>query len=153
MAALVQTQDPREFATPEPAHPQRKVQVTRAIERPLAPVLPGGVRLLAVGTGETRKSIPRQARLSWGFLRWIWPFSNPASPLVSLMIDGDAQVANYQCMQLLDDNFRRLQIELGPNEDYDLDSAEAVPAMQQVALRFVGTPQFQAVADWAAANW
>jgi len=60
----------------------------------------GDVRLLSLGTGVVSTFIDGQNH-DWGDAQW-------AKPLISLMIDGVAGVADYQCNRLLGDHYFRL---------------------------------------------
>ncbi len=157
MVALAQTQDVRYFAS-NAQHPARSsaIQQQSVIQRasqPTAPSIPSDIRLLSIGTGESRKSIARKSKLDWGFLRWIWPFGAPGAPLLSLMIEGDANVDSFECMQLLDNNFRRAQITLPPDKDYDMDQAANVPDMQSIAQSYTRSNEFVEIVNWAQTHW
>ena len=131
MAALAQLQDPRYFIQNNVRpHPNQKpyLNLDAKIE---APAIPNGIRMLSIGTGETPQRIKdgEGKRIAWGFTGWIWPFSKPQAPLISLMTNGDTNVSKYQVEQLLGDNFRRLQLELDQAHDFDLDDADQIKAM------------------------
>jgi patatin-like phospholipase/acyl hydrolase len=56
--------------------------------------------LLSVGTGQSPYFI-KGDRLDWGFAQW-------ARPIISLMMDGNMGVADYQCQQLLGQHYHRV---------------------------------------------
>ncbi|MEW5985989.1 MAG: patatin-like phospholipase family protein [Chloroflexota bacterium] len=80
MAALAQTQDPRIEWSVRP-HPEDLV-------------------LLSIGTGKRLHHVKGQ-RHDWGYVQW-------ARPLLDIMLDGIADVAHYQCQQLLRDRYCRI---------------------------------------------
>lgn len=107
MCALAQTQDRRYSPTPS-----------------LADVL-----LLSLGTGTSLQYITGKSH-DWGYAQW-------AKPLISLMLDGTAGIADYQCRQMLRENYHRLApvFPVGvrvPMDDIDkihymVEFAEALP--------------------------
>jgi patatin-like phospholipase/acyl hydrolase len=60
------------------------------------------VVLLSLGTGQSPNYVDTtKQEKDWGFAQW-------AQPLVSIMIDGSMGVADFQCRQLLGDNYCRV---------------------------------------------
>ncbi|MGD0920065.1 MAG: patatin-like phospholipase family protein [Thermodesulfobacteriota bacterium] len=109
MCALAQTQDPRIGERPE-----------------LTDVV-----LLSLGTGTSLTYITGECR-DWGYAQWI-------KPLVNLMLDGVAGIADYQCSQLLGSAYWRLAPVFPPPTTIPMDGVDRVPEMiafaeQQVAL-------------------
>lgn len=78
MCAVAQTQDARYQPTP-----------------PL-----NEVALLSLGTGTNLEYISGKSH-DWGYAQWV-------KPLIKLMLDGTAGIADYQCSQLLGSNYHRL---------------------------------------------
>ncbi|MHC4363307.1 MAG: patatin-like phospholipase family protein, partial [Planctomycetota bacterium] len=78
MCALAQTQDPRYDPTPS-----------------LDDVL-----LLSLGTGRSLQYIKGKSH-DWGYAQWI-------KPLITLMLDATAAIADYQCQQMLRERYHRL---------------------------------------------
>jgi patatin-like phospholipase/acyl hydrolase len=155
MAALAQTQDPdyfRRSGFKMNQQVQRKVEKSEEPELD-APLIPDDVLMLSLGTGENPQSIKKAQPLAWGYLRWIWPLSKPGAPLLSLMLDGDTNVATYQCTQLLGDSFRRLQIPFDRQDHIDMDQADLIPLMQRYVDGYVQTSTFREVVDWLSRNW
>ncbi len=58
------------------------------------------LRMLSVGTGFNPNYIAGR-KLDWGFGQW-------ARPLISLMIDGSMGLSDYQCRQLLGEQYHRI---------------------------------------------
>lgn len=71
------------------------------------------IRLLSLGTGLNRRSIPGQKK-DWGLAQW-------APHFVDVMTDGSMDVARYQCARLLNDNFHRFAPYLPNNKEIKLD--------------------------------
>ncbi len=97
------------------------------------------LRLFSVGTGFVTHLIRQQAA-DWGVAQW-------AHPLIDLLQDGVSDIARYQCRQLLDDRFRRLQPVL--TQVFALDDVKSIDAM----LAFADGVNLDADAAWLRANW
>jgi patatin-like phospholipase/acyl hydrolase len=93
MAALAQTQDPRALITDRP-------QLSE-------------ISLLSVGTGTSLYYIKGQ-RLDWGELEW-------AKPIVTLMLEANMGVADYQCRQVMGEQYHRLAPIFDPGTTIELD--------------------------------
>jgi uncharacterized protein len=93
MAALAQTQDPRALITDRP-------QLSE-------------ISLLSVGTGTSLYYIKGQ-RLDWGELEW-------AKPIVTLMLEANMGVADYQCRQVMGEQYHRLAPIFDPGTTINLD--------------------------------
>jgi len=93
MAAIAQTQDDRAQINPRPAL--------------------GDLRVLSVGTG-TVLSFIKGKNNDWGIAQW-------AEPLISLLLDASMGIADYQCRQILRDNYRRLAPVFAPGVNIKLD--------------------------------
>lgn len=109
MCALAQTQDPR------------------IGDRPALK----DVVLLSLGTGTSLTYITGECR-DWGYAQWV-------KPLISLMLDGVAGIADYQCKHLLGSAYHRLAPVFPPPMNIPMDAVDQVPEMiafaeQQVAL-------------------
>lgn len=59
------------------------------------------VTLLSVGTGANPRWVESQDG-DWGFIQW-------AKPVIGIAMEGAAGVADYQCRQILDERYYRLQ--------------------------------------------
>ena len=87
------------------------------------------VVLFSLGTGFSLKHQEGQ-KLDWGYVPW-------AVPLVSIMLDGVAGIADYQCRQLLGDRYTRLAPVFPANVSVDMDDVARVPWMIEFAARIV----------------
>lgn len=81
----------------------------------------GEVVLFSLGTGTALQFI-RGRSLDWGYGQW-------ARPLVSLMLDGSAGVADFQCRQILGDRYSRLAPAFPPEVNFAMDEWRRVPEM------------------------
>jgi uncharacterized protein len=92
------------------------------------------IRMLSFGTGYNPDCI--KGDVHWGALQWMDPFGSPATPLISILMDGVQEVDTYQCMQILgSDRYCRINPMLDKsfgmddwkNVDYLIDFAENYP--------------------------
>jgi patatin-like phospholipase/acyl hydrolase len=93
MAALTQTQDPRAELNPRPAL--------------------GDVRMLSLGTG-TVLSYIKGKRQNWGYAQW-------TKPLINLLLDASMGIADYQCRQIMRQNYHRLAPVFPPKVNIMMD--------------------------------
>lgn len=119
MCALAQTQDHRYKPTP------------RLDE----------VVLLSLGTGTSLIHIKRK-NLDWGYAQWI-------KPLVSLMLDGSAGIADYQCYQMLHERYHRLAPVFPPGTSVPMDGVKKIPEM----ITFAETVSIRKTASWIRRHW
>ncbi len=119
MCALAQTQDRRYAPTP-----------------PLRNVV-----LLSLGTGTILQYIKGQT-LDWGYAQW-------AKPLINLMLDGAAGIADYQCNQILRDRYHRVAPCFPPDVSVPLDNVGKVPFM----IEFAENVPLQGTIKWLRQNW
>ncbi len=87
------------------------------------------VQLLSFGTGEVPTSIAGD-RHDWGVVKW-------GFKILPMLMDGPVGVADYQCRQILKDNYCRLAPSLAKTVDLD-DAASVdylIDAADQVDLR------------------
>jgi len=82
------------------------------------------LRLLSISTGFNPRFLNSQNG-DWGLVQW-------APQLVSLMLEGSAGLADYQCRQILGDHYHRIDPQLP--EPIGMDQVDKIPIMQQVAL-------------------
>ncbi len=119
MCALAQTQDSRNADRP-----------------PLA-----DLALLSLGTGTNLTHI--QGRdLDWGYAQW-------AKPLIGLMLDGVAGIADYQCRQLLGARYHRLAPTFPPGKSYAMDDVKRVDEM----IEFANQVNLDETIAWLNPNW
>jgi len=83
------------------------------------------VVLLSLGTGTSLVYIKGKS-LDWGYAQW-------AKPLVNLMLDGTAGIADYQCRQMLRERYHRLAPIFPEGISIPLDGVEKVPYMIEFA--------------------
>jgi patatin-like phospholipase/acyl hydrolase len=82
----------------------------------------GDVALLSLGTGCTSKFLTAQDA-DWGLAQW-------APHLVSMMIEGGVAVSDYQCRQVLDERYMRVNPILpGP---IGLDDVNQIPLLEEI---------------------
>jgi patatin-like phospholipase/acyl hydrolase len=103
MCALAQTQDSRYAPTPSL----------------------DDVVLCSLGTGTSLRYIKGRS-LDWGYAQWV-------KPLINVMLDGTAGIADYQCRQLLGDHYHRLAPSFPAGTTIPLDDVEKIPYMIQFA--------------------
>lgn len=74
------------------------------------------VVLLSLGTGTSLQYITDNSH-DWGYVQWI-------KPLVSLMFDGTAGIADYQCRQILHKQYHRLAPKFPPGKSIPMDGVK-----------------------------
>jgi patatin-like phospholipase/acyl hydrolase len=119
MCALAQTQDPR------------------IGDRPVLK----DVVLLSLGTGTSLTYIKGES-LDWGYAQWV-------KPLVNLMLDGVAGIADYQCKQLLGSAYWRLAPVFPPPTHIPMDAVDQVPEMIDFAEQVALGPTI----EWLKSHW
>lgn len=85
------------------------------------------IRLLSLGTGTVPRLVSEK-EVDWGIIQW-------GSKLVSIMLEGVADVARFQCQQLLGDRFHRLDplIPKRRSQDFGLDDWQHMEDMIEFA--------------------
>lgn len=83
------------------------------------------IRLLSLGTGHSPRYL-KADKDDFGLIDW-------GPHLIDLMIDGDGGMVDYQCCQILNDNYHRVNPYL--LHPYGLDEADDVDEMIEVAER------------------
>jgi len=119
MCALAQTQDTRYSPTPA-----------------LSDVL-----LLSLGTGTSLQYVTGKT-LDWGYAQWV-------KPLINLMLDGTAGIADYQCRQILGERYHRLAPVFPAGTTVPLDAVDKVPYL----VEFANTLPIDATTDWLKETW
>ncbi len=120
MCALAQTQDRRSKSRPP------------ALDE---------VSLLSLGTGASRVFI-KGKRLDWGYARW-------AKPLVSLIMDGVAGIADYQCSQILGDRYHRLAPVFPAGTSVPMDAVDRIDYM----IDFANNVRIEPAVTWIESMW
>jgi len=82
------------------------------------------VVLLSVGTGLSLKYIKGKT-LDWGYAQWV-------EPLIQILMDGVTGISNYQCEQILGNNYHRLQVTFDKDETIDLDDVKKIKRMNDI---------------------
>ena len=119
MCALAQTQD-------------RRYQPTPLLDE---------VVLFSLGTGTSLQYIKGRT-LDWGYAQW-------ARPLVSLMMDGTAGIADYQCYQILDAHYHRLAPVFPTGTTVPLDAVDKIPYL----IDFAESLALDKTIAWLKQHW
>jgi len=101
----------------------------------------GRISLLSLGTGRSLLHV-KGRRLDWGFAQW-------AKPLIKILFEGDLDIADYQCRQLLGDRYRRLDTTFPPGKAVALDDAAELPFLEEQAAGI----DLTATLRWLGRNW
>ena len=94
--------------------------------------------LVSMGTGSLERDIPYNEAKDWGDLQWL-------HPILSILMDGNADTVSYQCDQMLADRHWRFEITLGRdpsdpaavNEDFDDASPDNVARLERLAEELI----------------
>lgn len=97
--------------------------------------------LFSVGTGVSLNHITGKV-LDWGYAQWI-------KPLINILQDGVAGIADYQARELLGTRYQRLQIVFDPSETIPMDAVNKLGRMDEIATGFDLGP----ATTWLANNW
>jgi hypothetical protein len=119
MCGLAQTQDPRYDPTPSL----------------------GDVLLLSLGTGTSLQYIKGKSH-DWGYAQW-------AKPLISLMLDGTAGIADYQCRQMLRERYHRLAPVFPVGVTVAMDDINKIPYM----VEFAEALPIEDTVNWLLQTW
>ncbi len=119
MCALAQSQDLRFFESPDLSN----------------------VVLFSLGTGTSLEYIPGLDH-DWGYAQWI-------RPILNVIFDGVSGIADYQCKQILKENYFRLAPVFPHDVSIPMDDANKIPYM----LQFAEEVDIAASVDWLERNW
>lgn len=97
--------------------------------------------LLSLGTGTSLVHLEGRA-LDWGYAQW-------AKPLIELMLDGTAGIADYQCRQILASRYHRLAPAFPPGVAIPLDGVARLAEL----TAFAESIDLAATVRWLRANW
>lgn len=94
--------------------------------------------LVSLGTGSLERDIPYSAAKDWGEIGWL-------HPILSILMDGNADTVCYQCDQVLGENHHRFEITLGRdpnsantvNDDFDDASMDNIARLGNLAEKLV----------------
>ena len=98
-------------------------------------------RLWVVGTGTSLQYITGRAH-DWGYAQW-------AKPLLSLMLDGTAGIADYQCSQVLGNRYHRLAPVFPAGVSVPMDAVDRIPYM----IDFAKNLPIDDIIDWLRTTW
>ena len=119
MCALAQTQDKR--YSPRPSLDE--------------------VVLLSLGTGTSLQYIKGRSH-DWGYVQWV-------KPLISLMLDGTAGIADYQCQQILGQRYNRLAPIFPEGVTVPMDDVDKIPYM----IEFSEKLNIDRTLEWLGKTW
>ena len=119
MCALAQTQDQRYNPTP-------------SLE---------DVVLLSLVTGISLQYVKGHSH-DWGYIQWI-------KPLASLMLEGTAGIADYQCSQILNTRYHRLTPVFPPGISVQMDDVKKIPYM----IEFAESVSIEGTIAWLNEHW
>jgi len=119
MCALAQTQDPR-------------YELGLSLD---------DVNLLSLGTGASLQYIKGNSH-DWGYAQW-------AKPLLTLMLDGSAGIADYQCRQMLQDRYHRIAPVFPAGATVPIDDIDKIPYM----IEFAETWPIKETVKWLLKKW
>ncbi len=81
------------------------------------------IRLISFGTGIKREYVNSQNG-DWGLLQW-------GFTILHMILNGAVALVDYQCNQILNDNYFRVDLDLA--ESIDLDAADKIPQLLALA--------------------
>lgn len=99
------------------------------------------VALFSIGTGTSLQYIKGNSH-DWGYAQWV-------KPLISLMLDGTAGIADYQCRQILGSRYHRLAPVFPAGTTVAMDDVERIPYM----IEFAESLPIDQTARWLKQNW
>jgi patatin-like phospholipase/acyl hydrolase len=97
------------------------------------------IKLLSIGTGQALHYIKGQ-RNDWGYAQW-------AKPIITLMMDGSMGVIDYQCRQILGENYRRISPILP--DPIDLNDWRK----RDELVGFAQTVKLDGIITWLGEHW
>ena len=97
--------------------------------------------LLSVGTGVSLSYI-KGNNLDWGYAQWV-------KPLLNILSDGVAGIADYQARQILGERYQRFQVIFAPDESIPLDAVSKIPRMNEIG----STCDISKTRDWIDQYW
>lgn len=101
----------------------------------------GDVRLFSLGTGQSLEHIPGRTH-DWGYAQWV-------KPLIRLMLDGVAGIADYQCRQILLGRYERLAPEFPPGVNIPMDAVDRIDDM----VAFARSVPLERTLGWLRREW
>jgi hypothetical protein len=99
------------------------------------------VLLLSLGTGTSLQYIKGKSH-DWGYAQWV-------KPLINLMLDGTAGIADYQCRQILGDRYHRLAPVFPVGTTVPMDDIAKIPYM----IEFAEALSIDGTIEWLTQVW
>jgi len=99
------------------------------------------VVLLSLGTGTNLQYIKGKSH-NWGYAQWL-------RPLIAIMLDGTAGIADYQCSQILGKRYHRLAPVFPPGTSVPLDDVSKIPYL----IEFAENVEIAETIDWLMHTW
>jgi hypothetical protein len=112
------------------------------------------IKLLSLGTGFTLNGIPPENLWSpewYGVLAWMFPITRPPTPqfpLLSLVMDGVADIDTFQCEQILGNKFRRGNVQL--TQPIDPDDYQKVGELKKMTEAYMDSAEWEEIKKWIA---
>jgi uncharacterized protein len=97
--------------------------------------------MFSLGTGTSLQYVKGKSH-DWGYAQWV-------KPLINLMMDGTAGIADYQCHQLLGNRYHRLAPVFPAGMNIPLDAVAKIPEMVSFAERY----DVSSAVDWLKKHW
>jgi hypothetical protein len=97
--------------------------------------------LFSVGTGISLQYITGKSH-DWGYGQWI-------KPLINLMFDGTAGIADYQCNQILGSQYHRLAPVFPVGVTIQMDEVKKIPEM----IAFAEGVSIDETVKWLKQTW
>ena len=111
--------------------------------------------MLSIGTGMNPENVQvAPPPTDYGPLMWMLPIaygSTPASPILSILMDGVASADAFICQQLLGANFQRLQVPL--TSAIALDDYQDVPQLVKAATDYMKTTAWSDAVSWVGTTF
>jgi hypothetical protein len=106
--------------------------------------------MLSIGTGANPENVQvSPPPTDYGSLMWMLPLpygSTPASPILSILMDGVASADAFICGQLLGSRFKRVQVPL--TSAVPLDDYQDVPQLVSAATEYMKTSCWSEAISW-----
>ena len=99
------------------------------------------INLLSLGTGTSLQYITGKSH-DWGSVKWI-------KPIFTLMFDGTAGIADYQCSQFLGERYHRLKPVFPASITVPMDDIRKIPYM----IEFAETLDIDGTIRWLKKTW
>jgi len=91
----------------------------------------GDIKILSIGTGNIPERINGKNK-NWGLFQWAFnPFNKMKSPILSLLMDGMADLDDIYCKEILNSNYYRVNPRIP--KFIDLDEYKYIPYLKSIA--------------------